>query len=64
MINLGLERIERLLQHVARNIFEQVNFNPPWKTIHIAGTNGKGSVAAYTSSLLRRVVTRKDGLPM
>ncbi|KAK5104056.1 folylpolyglutamate synthase [Lithohypha guttulata] len=64
MINLGLERIERLLQHIARNIFEQVNFNPPWKAIHIAGTNGKGSVAAYTSSLLRRAVTRKDGLPI
>lgn len=64
MINLGIQRTERLLQYVARDIFNQPTFNPPWKAIHIAGTNGKGSVAAYTSSLLRRCLVRKDGQPV
>ncbi|KAK2809898.1 hypothetical protein FQN49_008577 [Arthroderma sp. PD_2] len=42
MIDLGLARITRLV--------------PPsslaWKAIHVAGTNGKGSIAGYLSSLL------------
>ena len=42
MIELGLSRITRLLSHTAQ----------PWKAIHVAGTNGKGSVCAYTSAML------------
>lgn len=42
MIELGLSRIARLVQ--------QSSF--PWKAIHIAGTNGKGSIAGYLSTLL------------
>lgn len=64
MINLGTQRTEHLLQHIAREIFHQPSFNPPWKAVHIAGTNGKGSVAAYASSLLRHCLLRQDGQPM
>jgi folylpolyglutamate synthase/dihydrofolate synthase len=42
MINLGLSRISKLFSTTAI----------PWKAVHIAGTNGKGSVANYISSLL------------
>lgn len=42
MIELGLARIGRLLQHT----------NLPWRAIHVAGTNGKGSVCAYISAML------------
>lgn len=42
MIELGLSRVSRLLQHTPLS----------WKAIHIAGTNGKGSISAYLSSLL------------
>ncbi|KAL1953255.1 hypothetical protein VTO42DRAFT_3343 [Malbranchea cinnamomea] len=42
MIELGLSRITRLVQ--------QSTF--PWRAIHIAGTNGKGSIAGYLSTLL------------
>jgi dihydrofolate synthase/folylpolyglutamate synthase len=43
-INLGLERIKKLLQSLG---------NPHQKVpiIHVAGTNGKGSVCAYLSSI-------------
>lgn len=44
MIELGLAKIGRLLQ--------QTPFS--WKTIHIAGTNGKGSISAYVSALLHQ----------
>jgi dihydrofolate synthase/folylpolyglutamate synthase len=44
-VNLGLERIERLLTDLG-NPQQQVPF------IHVAGTNGKGSVCAYLSSIL------------
>lgn len=44
-INLGLARIFRLLANLG-NPHEQV------PTIHVAGTNGKGSVCAYLSSVL------------
>ncbi|KAI9843757.1 MAG: folylpolyglutamate synthase [Sclerophora amabilis] len=43
MIELGLARIGRLLKHTKL----------PWKAIHVAGTNGKGSICAYTSAMLR-----------
>ncbi|KAL2867872.1 dihydrofolate synthase [Aspergillus lucknowensis] len=42
MIELGLSRISSLLQQTPL----------PWKAIHIAGTNGKGSISAYLSHLL------------
>jgi dihydrofolate synthase/folylpolyglutamate synthase len=44
-VNLGLERIKRLLADLG-NPQNQVPF------IHVAGTNGKGSVCAYLSSVL------------
>lgn len=44
-IHLGLERIQRLLANLG-NPQQQV------PTIHIAGSNGKGSVCAYLSSIL------------
>ncbi len=44
-VHLGLERIEQLLANLG-NPQEQV------PTIHVAGTNGKGSVCAYLSSIL------------
>ena len=45
-IKLGLDNTRRLLNHFG---------NPQLKipTIHIAGTNGKGSTAAFTESILR-----------
>lgn len=43
MINLGLARISRLLKNTAL----------PWRAIHVAGTNGKGSVCAYISAMLK-----------
>ncbi len=44
-VNLGLERIQRLLADLG---------NPQTKVpiIHVAGTNGKGSVCAYLSAIL------------
>ena len=44
-VNLGLERIKKLLSDLD-NPHEQVPI------IHVAGTNGKGSVCAYLSSIL------------
>ena len=43
MLDLGLKRISRLVE--ASDL--------PWKAIHVAGTNGKGSVCAYAYSMLR-----------
>src|SRR3989339_344106 len=45
-IKPGLERISYLLEHLAN---PQLKF----KSIHIAGTNGKGSTAAITASILQ-----------
>ncbi|MCJ1380239.1 folylpolyglutamate synthase [Xylographa soralifera] len=42
MIELGLARISKLLGESLL----------PWRAIHVAGTNGKGSVCAYASSML------------
>jgi folylpolyglutamate synthase/dihydrofolate synthase len=42
MIELGLGRISRLLKHTPQT----------WKAIHVAGTNGKGTICAYLSSML------------
>ncbi|MCB8749835.1 bifunctional folylpolyglutamate synthase/dihydrofolate synthase [Planktothrix agardhii] len=44
-INLGLERIKNLLKRLGNP-----HLNVP--IIHVAGTNGKGSVCAYLSSIL------------
>ncbi|KAL8972988.1 MAG: hypothetical protein Q9183_000240 [Haloplaca sp. 2 TL-2023] len=43
MIQPGLARIGRLLQHTPIT----------WRAVHVAGTNGKGSVCAYISAMLR-----------
>lgn len=43
MIQLGLTRIHRLLEHTRLS----------WPAIHVAGTNGKGSVCAYASAMLK-----------
>lgn len=44
MIELGLSRISQLVKYMPLT----------WNAIHIAGTNGKGSVASYLSALLTR----------
>lgn len=41
-IQPGLERISALLKDATY----------PWKSIHVAGTNGKGSICHYASSML------------
>ena len=43
MIDLGLARIAALLKHTPQT----------WKAIHVAGTNGKGSICAYLTAMLR-----------
>ncbi|KAH7407768.1 Mur ligase [Cadophora sp. MPI-SDFR-AT-0126] len=42
MIELGLARIGALLRQTPQ----------PWKAIHVAGTNGKGSICAYLSAMI------------
>lgn len=42
MIELGLTRISQLLPNRPQS----------WKAIHVAGTNGKGSICAYISAML------------
>ena len=41
-IQPGLERISALLKDATY----------PWRSIHVAGTNGKGSICHYASSML------------
>ncbi|RYP16057.1 hypothetical protein DL765_005373 [Monosporascus sp. GIB2] len=43
MIDLGLARITALLKHTPQT----------WRAIHVAGTNGKGSICAYLAAMLR-----------
>ncbi|GAP84592.1 putative dihydrofolate synthetase fol3 protein [Rosellinia necatrix] len=43
MIELGLARITALLKNTPQS----------WKAIHVAGTNGKGSICAYLDAMLR-----------
>ena len=43
-MDFGLSRITRLIRDVHPKL--------PWKAIHIAGTNGKGTTAAFVSGLL------------
>ncbi|KAL2266279.1 hypothetical protein VTJ83DRAFT_5631 [Remersonia thermophila] len=42
MIDLGLARVGRLVQQTPQT----------WKAIHVAGTNGKGSICAYLSAMI------------
>ena len=42
MIELGLSRVFRLLARTPL----------PWRAIHVAGTNGKGSICAYITGML------------
>ena len=44
MIELGLSRISRLLA---------TDWPLPWQAVHVAGTNGKGSVCFYISAMLQ-----------
>ncbi|KAI2606425.1 FolC bifunctional protein [Hypoxylon fragiforme] len=43
MVNLGLARITALLKQTPQT----------WNAIHVAGTNGKGSICAYLTTMLR-----------
>jgi dihydrofolate synthase/folylpolyglutamate synthase len=57
-IKLGLENIERLLDELSGRGDLQVALGDseaavPWNVIHIAGTNGKGSVCAMIDSICR-----------
>src|SRR5438132_14298359 len=57
-IKLGLENIRRLLAALSRSggfraAVGDLEIALPWKVIHIAGTNGKGSVCAMVDSLCR-----------
>jgi dihydrofolate synthase / folylpolyglutamate synthase len=49
-IKLGLENIQRLLKELSKSTVSQA---VPWKIIHVAGTNGKGSVCAMIDSICR-----------
>jgi dihydrofolate synthase/folylpolyglutamate synthase len=49
-IKLGLENIQRLLEELSKSDVLQA---APWKVIHVAGTNGKGSVCAMIDSICR-----------
>src|SRR6266571_8548041 len=49
-IKLGLENIQRLLEELSKSDVLQA---APWKVIHVAGTNGKGSVCAMVDSICR-----------
>jgi dihydrofolate synthase / folylpolyglutamate synthase len=49
-IKLGLENIERLLEELSKSGAVQA---AAWKVIHVAGTNGKGSVCAMIDSICR-----------
>ncbi|HEV8419422.1 MAG TPA: folylpolyglutamate synthase/dihydrofolate synthase family protein [Candidatus Udaeobacter sp.] len=57
-IKLGLENIRRLLDELSRRGDLQIALGgwkaaAPWKVIHVAGTNGKGSVCAMIDSICR-----------
>jgi dihydrofolate synthase/folylpolyglutamate synthase len=56
-IKLGLENIQRLIAELSRKgdlqIAHGLEGAAAWKVIHVAGTNGKGSVCAMIDSILR-----------
>jgi len=43
MIRLGIGRAATLFQNTPQT----------WKAVHVAGTNGKGTVCAYISAMMR-----------
>ncbi|MFQ6061170.1 MAG: bifunctional folylpolyglutamate synthase/dihydrofolate synthase, partial [Thermoplasmata archaeon] len=45
-MRLGLENVTELLDRMG-------NPQREWRSVHVAGTNGKGSVCAFVSSVLR-----------
>ena len=56
-IKLGLENIERLLHSLsidfARLNLGSARYATPFRVIHVAGTNGKGSVCAMIEAIAR-----------
>jgi dihydrofolate synthase/folylpolyglutamate synthase len=56
-IKLGLENIQRLIVELSKKgdlqMAHGLEAAAPWKVIHVAGTNGKGSVCAMIDSILR-----------
>jgi dihydrofolate synthase/folylpolyglutamate synthase len=56
-IKLGLENTQRLIAELSRKsdlqIANGLEAAGPWKVIHVAGTNGKGSVCAMIDSIMR-----------
>jgi len=57
-IKLGLDNIRRLLDELSRSggfqaAVGDLEIALPWKVIHVAGTNGKGSVCAMIDSICR-----------
>jgi dihydrofolate synthase/folylpolyglutamate synthase len=57
-IKLGLENTRRLLDELSRSggfqaAVGDLEIALPWKVIHVAGTNGKGSVCAMIDSICR-----------
>src|SRR5437867_11417413 len=57
-IKLGLENIRKLLDELSRSggfqaAVGDLEIALPWKVIHVAGTNGKGSVCAMIDSICR-----------
>jgi dihydrofolate synthase/folylpolyglutamate synthase len=57
-IKLGLDNIRRLLDELSRSggfraAVGELEIALPWKVIHVAGTNGKGSVCAMIDSICR-----------
>jgi dihydrofolate synthase/folylpolyglutamate synthase len=57
-IKLGLENFERLVEELTRSGGFQAadgdfEIAVPWKVIHVAGTNGKGSVCAMADAIAR-----------
>jgi len=57
-IKLGLENTRRLLDELSRSggfqaAVGDLDIALPWKVIHVAGTNGKGSVCAMIDSICR-----------
>jgi folylpolyglutamate synthase/dihydrofolate synthase len=54
MINPGLGRIQRLLTHLPAQ---------SWPAIHVAGTNGKGSICAYLTALFQHHASTTTSSP-
>jgi dihydrofolate synthase/folylpolyglutamate synthase len=56
-IKLGLENIQRLIVELSKKgdlqMAHGLEAAAPWKVIHVAGTNGKGSVCAMIDSIMR-----------